>query len=140
MKQRPVSAAVKVGGMVLFARVLDKIRKHARGELHENHVPFLGLGFDQRLCRFFRVSYEDLRTRVLAGGSDDEIFAWCQQHGRGLDENDLLIWNDFASKRGRQDETTAALEADKAKRGLAHRTDLTTFFEFYEVDEGRAPR
>ena len=140
MKHRPVSAYVKVGGMFLFARVLDKIRKHARGELHENHVPFLGKGFDQRLCRFFRVEYDDLRARVLAGATDDEAFAWCQQTGRGLDEGDLLIWNEFVSKRGWRDDTTAALETDKAKRDLAHRADITTFFEFYEVDEGRAPR
>jgi hypothetical protein len=140
IKQRPVSAYTKVGGMYLFARALDKIRKHARGELHENHVPFLGKGFDDRLCRFLRVDYEAVKARVLAGDSDEEVFAWCQQHGRGVDENDVLIWNNFVSKRGWRDETTAALEADKAKRDLAHRSDIVTFFDFYEVDEGRAPR
>ena len=140
IKHRPVSAYAKVGGMFLFARMLDKIRKHARGELHENHVPFLGKGFDDRLCRFFRVEYAAVTARVLAGDSDEEVFAWCQQHGRGLDESDVLIWNNFVSKRGWRDETTAALEADKAKRDLAHRGDIVTFFDFYEVDEGRAPR
>lgn len=139
-KQRPVSGYTKVGGMYLFARMLDKIRKHARGELHENHVPFLGKGFDERLCRFFRVDYAAVHARVLAGDSDEEVFAWCQQHGRGLDESDVLIWNNFVSKRGWRDETTPALEADKAKRDLAHRSDIVTFFDFYDVDEGRAPR
>jgi hypothetical protein len=139
-KQRPVSGYVQVRGLYLFARLLDKIRKHARGELHENHVPFLGKGFDERLCHFMRVDYEELRARTLAGGSDEEIFDWCQQTGRGLKDIDVLMWNGFVSKRGWRDETTPALEADKAKRGLAHRTDIVTFFEFYEVDEGRAPR
>lgn len=137
---RPVSAYTKVGGMYLFARMLDKIRKHARGELHENHVPFLGKGFDDRLCHFLRVDYDAVKARVLEGDSDEQVFAWCQQHGRGLDEVDVLIWNGFVSKRGWRDETTAALEADKAKRDLAHRSDIVTFFDFYEVDEGRAPR
>jgi hypothetical protein len=120
--------------------MLDKIRKHARGELHENHVPFLGKGFDERLCRFFRVVYAAVTARVLAGEGDEQVLAWCQANGRGIDDNDVLVWNNFVSKRGWRDETTAALEADKAKRGLAHRTDIVTFFDFYEVDEGRATR
>jgi hypothetical protein len=76
--QRPVSGYVKVGGLYFLGRLLDKIRKQARGELHERHVPFLGQGFDARLCRFMRIEYEALRQRVLAGGTDEEIFAWCQ--------------------------------------------------------------
>jgi hypothetical protein len=137
---RPVSGYTKVGGLLLFARVLDKIRKHARGELHERHVPFLGKGFDARICEFLRVDYAALKTRVLAGGTDEEIFAWCQQHGRGLNETDILVWNGFVGKRGWRDETTGFLEADKVKSGLAHRSDILTFLDFYEVDEGRAPR
>ena len=46
--------------------------------------------------------------------------------------------NQFVSKRGWRDETSAALEADKLKAGLSDRADITTFFDFYEVDEGRA--
>ena len=140
LQRRPVSGYVQVGGMYFFARLVDKIRKHARGELHERHVPFLGQGFDARLCRFMRVDYGTLKARVLAGGTDEEIFAWCQQHGRGLDESDILIWNQFVSKRGWRDDTSAALETDKAKSGLAHRADIVTFFDYFDADEGRAPR
>lgn len=140
MKQRPISAFLKVGGLYFFPRTLDKIRKHARGELHEDHHEFLGKGFDGRLCHFLGVSYEALKARVLAGGTDDEIFAWCQQTGRRLNDVDVLIWNGFASKRGWRDEATPGLEKNKADSGLAHRQDLLTFFDYYEVDEGRAPR
>ena len=139
-KLRPVSGYTMVGGLYCFARMLDKIRKHARGELHERHVPFLGQGFDARLCRHLGVDYATLRARVVEGGTDEEILAWCQAHGRRLDETDILIWNQFVSKRGWRDDTTAALEADKATAGLAHRTDILTFLDFFEVDEGRAPR
>lgn len=139
-KKRPVSPFIKVGGLYFFARSLDKIRLHARGELHEDHFEFIGKGFDGRLCGFLRISYEALKARVLAGGTDEEIFAWCQQTGRSLDELDVLIWNGFASKRGWRDEATPTLEKHKATDGLAHRTDLLTFFDYYEVDEGRAAR
>jgi hypothetical protein len=139
MKKRPVSAFTKVGGVYFFARTLDKIRLHARGELHEDHHAFIGKGFDGRLCRFLRIEYEALTARVLAGGTDEEIFAWCRQNGRGLDDLDVLVWNGFAAKRGWRDEATAALEQNKAGSGLSHRADLVTFFDYYEVDEGRAP-
>ena len=32
------------------------------------------------------------------------------------------------------------LERQKAESGLAARADLLTFFDYYEVDEGRQPR
>ena len=139
-KKRPVSAYLKVGGLHFLARTLDKIRLHARGELHEDHLQFIGKGFDGRLCGFMRIDYEALKTRVLAGGTDEEIFAWCQQTGRGLNELDVFIWNGFAAKRGWRDDGTPTLEKHKAGSGLAHRDDLVTFFDYYEVDEDRAPR
>ena len=45
----------------------------------------------------------------IAGGSDEEIFAWCQQHGRGLNETDLLVWNNFVGKRGWRDDAQPRL-------------------------------
>jgi len=140
MNQRPVTPFIKVGGLLYFARMLDKIRLHARGQLHPDHHEYLGKGFDGRLCRYLRIDYDALKKRVLDGGTDDEILAWCQQRGRGLDDLDVLVWNGFAAKRGWRDEASANLELNKAGSGLAHRTDLLTFFDYYEVDEGRAPR
>ena len=140
MSERPISAYEKLGGLYFLPRTLDKIRKHARGALHPDHHEFLGKGFDGRLCHFLGIRYEDLRQRVLAGGSDDDILAWIEQRGRKLVDADLLIWNGFAAKRGWRDEATPGLEKNKAESGLAHRTDLLTYFDYYEVDEGRAPR
>ena len=140
MKQRPISAYTKLGGLYFLARTIDKIRKHARGELHEEHHEFLGKGFDGRLCHFLEIEYETLKARVLAGGTDEEILAWCQQHGRKITEVDAMIWNGFAAKRGWRDDATPGLEKNKAGSGLAHRADLLTFFDYYEVDEGRAAR
>ncbi len=140
MSQRPISAFLKLGGLYFLPRTLDKIRKHARGELHPEHHEYLGKGFDGRLCHFLGVAYAALQQRVLAGGNDEEIWAWCQQHGRRLTDVDVMIWNGFAAKRGWRDDATGSLELNKAGSGLAHRTDLLTFFDYYEVDEGRAPR
>jgi hypothetical protein len=79
---------------------------------------------------------------VLQGGADDEILAWCFAQGRHPTEEEFLVWNSFMRKRGWRDEadaTTQELENYKAKSGLAQRRDLLTFFDYYEVDEGRKP-
>lgn len=138
MKQTPISALQTVGGMVYFPRMLDKIRKLARGELREDYFEMIGQGFDGRCCRFFRLSYEAIKARTLQGGTDEEIFAWCRQNGRDVSDEDIAIWSTFARKRGWRDEASANLEKYKAQSGLADRSDLVTFFDYYEVDEGRA--
>ena len=88
------------------------------------------------------MEYAALCERVVAGGTDDEIFEWCQARGNRPTAEQILVWNKFMVKRGWRDEddgSTQELEEYKAASGLAHRTDLVTFFDYYEVDEGRRP-
>ncbi len=138
----PRSAFDRTGGIVYFARMLDKIRLLAAGKLSPGYEENMGVAFDGRCCRFLGVEYPALRERTLAGGTDEEILAWCGGHGVRPNEEQILIWNKFMLKRGWRDEddgSTQELEKYKAGSGLAHRTDLRTFFDYYEVDEGRRP-
>jgi len=75
----PKSPREMTSGMVYFPRMLDKIRLHARGELHEDYHTNLGAvkAADGACCNFLRVHYRDLCERVLQGGTDDEILEWC---------------------------------------------------------------
>ena len=74
----PCSAYQKTGGMAYFPRMLDKIRRRARGELRSDFHDNLGKGADGWCVGFLHVDYGDLKQRVLAGGSDEEILEWCQ--------------------------------------------------------------
>jgi hypothetical protein len=141
-KTFPRSAYDTVGGLVYFPRMLDKIRLQAAGRLPTEYHANLGEGFDGRCCRFLGVEYPVLCDRVRQGGSDEEILAWCFQLGRCPTEEEILIWSKFLMKSGWRDEDTGAtqsLENFKAQCGLAHRADIMTFFDFYEVDENRRP-
>ena len=141
LSRYPRSAYDQVGGIVYFARMLDKIRLHAAGELSADYHANLGTGFDGRCSRFLRVDYAALRERVLQGGTDDQILEWCCAQGRRPSDEEILVWNKFMVKRGWRDEddgSTQELESYKARSGLAHRTDLVTYFDYYEVDEKRA--
>ena len=139
-QQAPRSAFDRTGGIVYFARMLDKIRLHATGLLKGDYHANLGAGFDGRCCRFLGVGYPDVRQRAIEGGGDDEILAWCFSRGVNPSDEQILVWNKFMLKRGWRDEddsSTQELEAYKASSGLSQRSDLVTFFDYYEVDEGR---
>lgn len=139
MNKVPLSAYEKVGGMYYFARMLDKIRLHARSELHTDYHVNLGgkRTADGFCCGFLRVDYTELKDRVLQGGTDLEILHWCFEKGRKLDATDLMIWNEFARKLGWNDPASPILEKYKAESGLADRRDVATMMDYFEVDEGR---
>jgi len=76
------SPCEKVGGLVYFGRMLDKIRSHATGELPPDYQANLGKGFDGSCVRLLEVDYDQLVERAKQGGTDDEILRWCFSMGR----------------------------------------------------------
>ena len=139
MSAYPKSPKEMTGGMMWFPRMLDKIRLHARGELGEDYRTRLGKtrAADGLCLRFLRVNYSELRDRVLARGSDEEILEWCYENGRRLNEGDLVVWNGFISKLGWNDFLTPRLERQKEEIGVTHRTDIVTVSELMDLEEGR---
>lgn len=127
------ASSEKVGGLVFFGRVLDKIRLHAQGKLPADYNR--GTGMDGRCVRFLHVEYPKLVERTLQGSADEEILEWCFQHGRRPNDEEILVWNGFMSKRGWRDEASEGLAEEKRKRGFAHRDDIQTFFDFHRADE-----
>lgn len=135
----PSDPRVTVGGLLYFGRMVDKIRKHVRGELRADFHANLGKGMDARMCNFLHVGYEALKAEVLTGATDEQALEWCYAHGHRLSDDDIVIWNDFLAKRGDRDASTPILEKYKAEAGFANRADVRTFLEFWAVDEGRTP-
>ena len=117
------SPFAKVAGLVYFGRMLDKIRAHAKEQLHADYQANLGKGFDERCTLFFRVDYNDLVDRVRQGGTDEEIY----------------VWNEFMRKRGWNDEVSETLKRRKKEAGMAGRSEIETMFGFIDADEGRSP-
>lgn len=127
----------RVGGIVFFGRLLDKIRLDAIGRLPIGY----NLGttnwswFDARCTRFLGVDYPALVERVLQGGTDEEILDWCFQCGRRPSAEDIEIWNNFMMKRGWHDGGSQELAEAKRKRGFAQCDDIQTWFDFHRADE-----
>jgi len=139
MARYPKSPNELTGGMRYFGRMLDKIRLHACGDLHEDYHKNLGTPrtADAACCNFLRVHYRALRERVKQGGTDEEILEWCYEEGRRLNQGDLLVWNEFMRKFGWNDFASPTLEAQKQTLGLTNREDIVTIGDLFDVEEGR---
>ncbi|HUJ45140.1 MAG TPA: DUF5069 domain-containing protein [Opitutaceae bacterium] len=127
----------RVGGIVYFGRMLDKIRLHAAGRLPAGY--FVGTAnrthFDSRCTRFLRVDYQALVDRVLEGGSDEEILGWCFQHGYRPSDEEIEIWNGFMMKRGWRDAGSDELHEEKRLLGFGSRDDIQTWFDLHAAEE-----
>ena len=136
------SCYAKVGRLVYFGRMLDKIRLHAAEKLPAEYVVNLGDGtftsLDGRCCRFLGVRYADLRDQTLAGGADGEILAWAHAHGAPRTDEECHVWNRFILKLGWRDERSGVLPQRIRDDGLTGKP-IETLIDHIEYDEGRDP-
>ena len=133
-----------VGRLVYFGRMLDKIRLQAKGQLPADYRENYGDGvpgvFDTRCCQFLQVEHAAIATRLLSGGSDEEILAWTEAKGGRRGDNDCSIWNAFMVKRGWHDSAASLqrLRQRIAESGLQGKP-IESFFDYIDFDEGRDP-
>jgi gluconokinase len=136
------SPYAKVGRLIYFGRMLDKIRLQAAGKLPPEYVANVGEGkptnHDLRCSRFLGVPHEEIRQRTLAGGSDAEILAWAHARGTPRSDEDCHTWNNYMMKVGWRDDRSALLAQRIRDAGWADQ-GLATSFDFIEKDEGRQP-
>lgn len=127
----------KVGGIVYFGRMLDKIRLKAAGRLPKGY--FTGADdpthFDSRCTNFLRIPYHAVVSRTLEGGTDEEILDWCLSNGYRPPEEEIESWNGFMEKRGWRDVASEGLSIEKAKGGFAERDDIQTWFDLHRAEE-----
>ena len=132
------SPYAKVGGVVYFGRMLDKIRAHAKEQLPPDYQANLGKGFDEHCVHLLGVDYNDLVDRVKQDGTDEEILQWALSTGRQLSDSEIYVWNEFMRKRGWNDEVSETLKRRKKEAGMAGRSEIETMFSFIDADEGRS--
>jgi len=137
------SPYVKVGRVVYFGRMLDKIRLHAAGKLPAEYVANVGDAtpgmFDTRCCAFLRIRYSELREAVLSKSlADEPALAWAEERGGRRSDEECTVWNGFMTKRGWRDEANARLKTRNKENGFADARVLT-MFDYIDFDEGRDP-
>jgi gluconokinase len=132
----------KVGRLVYFGRMLDKIRLHAAGKLPPEYVANLGdaqlYAFDGRCCRFLGVAYADIKARTLQGGGDEDVLAWVHTRGIARSDEECHMFNRFLVKLGWRDERSVVLPQRIRDSGLEGKL-IETVVDHIEYDEGRDP-
>ena len=134
------SPYAKVGRIVYFGRMLDKIRLHAAGKLPvADYAANLGQGFDGRCCNFLRIDYVELKARTLAGDFlDAELLQWAELRGGPRTDEECETWNGFMMKRGWRD-PVAELLARRIGQSRLEDRPIMTMFDYIDFDEGRDP-
>jgi Fic family protein len=96
------------------------------------------------LLDFLQIKGEDFETRVLQGGTDEEIRAWVKAQARPLTDEDIRQWNERILNGGPKDEAARqrfqARRAEiAAKRGVSveQLPRAATWVDIIELDEER---
>ncbi len=125
-------------GLLHLPRFLAKIRKHLRGELPASYQRNFCRGFDRFLCLHLGVDPEDIVKCVEAAGDDATRLDAALM---ALLPADLRVakWNRELVQKGMSEMGREALQEAKDKMGAGHRTDLISFADMIDFDEGRIP-
>src|SRR5207245_11549277 len=89
----------KVGGLLYFGRMLDKIRSHAKGELPLECEVNLGKGFDEKCLTFLRVRYEAVIECVNLGLTEGATLDSCFGLAPRPREDAVYMWMEYIRER-----------------------------------------
>ena len=133
----PCSPKSEIDGIVYLPRLCDKIRLLASGQLDPEYHDNLGHGMDLWTCQFLGVDYEALAEVVRSGASDAEALDWAREHGTQRPEYEAAWWKSYMLTRGFRDDLAERLVARKLESGMEDRTEIQTFMDYIDADEGR---
>lgn len=135
LTQRPPrSPRVRLGGYVIFARVLDKGRAElasTAGEYKYNNP------MDRHWFRFTGVTPEALKAELAKGKGDGEILTWVQENAPHKREAwEIHQWSAFHNERG-SDGDVETLEFFAGRVGGLSKTreDVKTWFDYLDLDD-----
>ncbi|MFM7398627.1 MAG: DUF5069 domain-containing protein [Verrucomicrobiota bacterium] len=124
-------------GLLHLPRFLAKIRKHLAGELPKSYQRNFCKGFDRFLCLHLGVDPEQVIAAVRESVDERSLDARLL----ALFPSDLRVhvWNRELVQKGMSEMGREALDDAKRKMGAAHRTDVISFADMIDLDEGRLP-
>jgi len=124
-------------GLLHLPRFLAKVRKHLKGELPKSYQRNFGKGFDRFLCLHLGVDPEQVVDCVRQAADEADL----DRRLLALFPKDLRVhvWNRELAQKGMSEMGREALLDAKRKMGAEHRTDLISFADMIDFDEGRIP-
>ena len=138
----PRSPKSLLGGIAHLGRFVDKIRLRNAGKIQDYN--YMTVGFDKHLIDFLQIDPKSFEQQVLAGGTDEELFAWVQHNSRKPSEKEIMQWNQGLLSSGPKDEAArqrfqGRLQDIATKRGVSVSSLplAQTWADVIEIDEER---
>jgi hypothetical protein len=135
-KEFPRSPRATLGGYVLAARAVDKCRAvlvERQGEYHSN------CPLDQRWLKFAEIDYDDFRSLIATGATDDEIAEWIGEHAKKRSRADIVAWNN-KERDLRLSDLPAELQEfmeNYIQRYVPRNRIVYHWFDVYDLEEQR---
>lgn len=136
----PRSARETMSGWLYLPRFVDKIRLSLAGQLHSDYQQnFATRGFDAQWLKAAGLESDAFIEVVRHAITDGQVADWVRSHVHKPAEQ--AAFNHWLLHYGSEEdpELRARLASRKEQSGLAHRTDITTFVDYIDADEGRSP-
>ena len=124
-------------GWVHLPRLIDKIRLHKAGQLHEDYQPnYLNKGFDLAWFEASGVDPDALIEVVTDSITDGQISDWIKANVNKSDTDKENLQNNLLSY-GTHGALLERLNQRKSESGLQDRHDIKCMFQYIDADEGR---
>lgn len=134
----PRSGREPLGGVVFLPRTIDKMRAYINGTVGEYNVGQTHRGISDYTYALFGVTVAQFEQAVRENPTDDGVLAWLYRYGKRPTEQEIDQYNRTVLSLGPQNEQgMAALRARLEKLGFADRTDVATFLDLHDLEEGR---
>lgn len=132
----PRSPYERLGGYVHLPRLIDKAKLHRQGLL--DGYNYKTVGFDQHLLAFLKLDPDAFEEAANRLENDEAVLHWITEHGAKHSADEIEQWNQaMISRQPDNAEKKARFLHFLKEAGGEKRTDIRTYFDLIEFDEGR---
>jgi hypothetical protein len=135
-KEFPRGPRALLAGYVLAARAVDKCRAvlaGTQGEYHSN------CPVDQIWLKFAEIDYNDFKSFLATGATDDEIAAWIGEHAKKRSRTEIIVWNNKQRDLRLSDLSPELQEymEDYIQKFIPRNRVVYHWFDVYDLEEER---
>jgi hypothetical protein len=131
----PRSPRVRLGGLVIVPRMLDKCRASLKGKAGDYEY---GCSLDRYVLDFLGIDAEALRAQVATGKGDGELLAWLRanaRHPRLPHEIEAFsAWHERRAPTTAEKRAKMSALQDATPAGAA-RDDIASWFDLLDLDD-----
>jgi hypothetical protein len=130
----PRSPRVRLGGLVIVPRMLDKCRATLKGRVGDYEY---GCSLDRYVLNFLGLDPEALKAEVAKGKGDGELLAWMRANARHPRlPHEIEAFSAWHERRAPSTPDKRAKMSDlQSAAGAASRDDITTWFDLLDLDD-----